>query len=354
MIRAVNVASKISNPKQPIRTTRKQTFSTKVVAQARFRPVIAARSFTEQNDSFEQKPRRYNNRRQNRDAQQGERNESRGPAVTSRFMRIASKQNVQQEQFKQAFEDFKLGSHGVITPTLVSGEPSPLNFVEFESVEEAQRAMQELPPESEIYLRPATDQEVNRVLEEVKKPSNIIFIKQIPHDASKQQIRDLFPNTSLNDADIVVGNGVAFVKFPSEGEAKQALQVTGYERFSRMKLSRGLPIQFDRLSETLPTVVKIKNAPIGVRISDLRQVFDGLNIVGSKTIFLATEDGTQVPATIFLEFGSPEEAQKALESSGAYIGDRHIRVYMSSRVERRRMINRARELQREQQNQEQE
>jgi len=253
-----------------------------------------------------------------------------------------------EEDIKSLFGPFELSKVSILTDPATQ-KPTGHIFVEFPSVEEAQRALRHtrnvIVDERNVFVRPSTLEERQQAVDDHKKPSLVVQVRRIPYSASEAEIKALFEDIKI--VGMTVGNGVAHIRVASREDFDNALKKTGTE-FARKKILVISGSDFDyRLAESKPPrFVRVRGAPNTATEEDFRSFFKDLEI---RSVAFTTREGIsgrQTPGDVFIEFANAEDVDKALQLDRQNLGERYLQVYKSSYKEKK-----ARLLQQEEQRQ---
>lgn len=227
---------------------------------------------------------------------------------------------------------------------------TPFTFIEFNSAEDATRALRFIRsrsknPSSEVAntsVIASSAEEIEALRAQSSQPSNVAVIPRVPYAFTESQLSEIFPGFQF--ADVSVGHGKAFLKFKTAEEADRFVAEAGNAMLGKHNVSAYKAIQFDmdKHKKNPVNTVKVKGQPAETTEDEIREFFEGLSVgrVSMHTVDLAS--GRTV-TEVFVTFNDPADVNAALEKDRQKIGNRWVNVRRSSTREVKRMIQRKRE-----------
>jgi len=245
-----------------------------------------------------------------------------------------------------------LANFGVVENGVHSFETgaTPFTFIEFNSAEDATRAMRFIRnrsknPSSEVAntsVTPSSAEEIEALRVQSAQPSTVCVLPKIPFAFTESLLSEVFPN--YNFADVSVGHGKAYVKFNSAAEADKFLSEAGNATIGKYPVAIFKAIQFemDKHKANPVNTVKVRGQPAETTEDEVRAFFDGLS-VGRVSMHTIEIPGGRTVTEVYVTFNDPADVNAALEKDRQKIGSRWVNVKVSSIKEIRRTVTRKRE-----------
>jgi len=188
-----------------------------------------------------------------------------------------------------------------------------------------------LAKEQKIRTRLASADEVELVKEQITKPSSVVVLNKIPFGANETELREFLHEYKI--VDISIGHGKAFIQFSSPEEASKVINEKQGITYGRSPIYVSPAIGVDLLNHRANPVkmVRVGSIAWGTEESAVESFFRDAGLNVNKVIGITeNRNGNTVLNSVFIDFATPQDALKALSKDKENLGERPIRISLSS------------------------
>lgn len=245
-----------------------------------------------------------------------------------------------------------LANFGVVENGVHSFETgaTPFTFIEFNSAEDATRAMRFIRnrsknPSSEVAntsVTPSSAEEIEALRTQSSQPSAVCVIPKVPFSFNEALLAEVFPQ--FNFAEVSVGHGKAYVKFNTPAEADKFVAEAGNATIGKYPVAifKSIPFEMNKHKQNPVNTVKVRGQPAETTEDEIREFFDGLS-VGRVSMHNVEIPGGRTVTEVYVTFNDPADVNAAIEKDRQKIGSRWVNVRISSVKEIRRTLQRKRD-----------
>nr|BAJ99585.1 predicted protein [Hordeum vulgare subsp. vulgare] len=333
MNRSIKLLSSVTKASKPVQMNVARFSGRKIVAQS-----IMRTQFTSKIQTPFGFVRHFN------DEEPRKRTFKQDPPLTTNVLLVRAPVGV---DIQSALANFGVVENGV--HTFETGA-TPFTFVEFNSAEDATRALRFIRsrsknPSSEVAntsVAASSAEEIEALRTQSSTPSTVVVLPKIPFAFTESQLAEVFPGYQF--ADVSVGHGKAYIKLSPAQEADKFLADAASATIGKYSVNAFKSIQFDmdKHKKTPVNTVKVKGQPAETTEDEIREFFEGLSVGKISMHSLEIPNGRTV-TEVFVTFNDPADVNAALEKDRQKIGSRWVSIKRSSAKEVRKLIQRKRD-----------